>query len=194
MAAAESIAEACLNLRLPEEGRALSELRLHLDWHRSGSESFSFVFDVFSGDASQRCIIKAYTPYYSGDDLTAGFDRLLARRKLIQEAGGRVPRLYAAHRCTVLERFIRFDLDVAMRVLDRPARERIRTDVLAIASALDALRFKPINGWLKGLRADDSGAFIIDFGSDLGGPGVGDSGSWCRDQAQSYLLGYPNEP
>lgn len=189
MAGVNSAARACVVLGLLREGQALSSLNPdpQWNWKPSGAESYSFVFDIVSGAERNRYILKAYTPFPSGVSLTDLFDRLLAKRRLIEEAGGRTPHLYAAYKCTVLETYIRYTLREALSQLDAPACERIRTDVLRIASALDWHRFKPIS-WLDDILADESGAFLVDFGADLGEPGTATGDGGCRQEADLYFI------
>lgn len=159
--------------------RAVSE-----GWVRGGAETYIYVFDVGSAHRVQRLILKAYVAPPGTGSLVEGLKTLLQRRQLLAQHGVAVPTLFVKGRAVWVEEFIPEELTTALR--DEGRQVPLVTDLFLVAVALDRLGFAPISPF-SDLRAKGSRAVMIDFGQDIGPPGISIENMSCQDEAFSFL-------
>jgi hypothetical protein len=94
----------------------------------------------------------------------------VARRRLLEAEGVRTPRLYHVGRALVVEEFIPEGLSGHLRNHRRRAGH-LCDQVIHYAATLQKHGFCPLSPF-HGLRTDGRDVFAIDFGQDLGPPGL----------------------
>lgn len=177
-----TLSQALTALGLIADEAALFDLGAPRGWIRSGAETYCYIFSIITPDRPPvLCRIKACVSFSPGSRLTDILDRWIFRRKLLAEAGVRVPVLYGAGKGILLEEEIPFSVSQA---LHSPDAEHVLSDLLIIAAALAKLKFAPVNAF-GDIRSRSRDAVCVDFGSDLGEP---DSPSSTPDGILSQLL------
>ena len=162
----------------------LLDLRLPKNWVRGGAETYIYIFDVVSANKTQHLILKAYVAPPGTGSLAEGVQTLMYRRKMLAEHGIAVPRIFVAGAVEWLEEFVTEELTSALR--DEKRQLALASDIFLIAVALDRLGFAPIAPFAD-LRAEGTRAVMIDFGQDLGPPGVSFEAMACQDEALRFL-------
>ena len=158
----------------------LRAIRAVRDWYRSGAETYSYVFDVSSrvrgADVTQRCWLKACVALGSGG-VGSIASQWLQRRALLEQFPGSTPRLFAAYKATVLEEDIRLSLTDAYRAGTSRTRVALLRSAGVLVGRLACWGFPVLD--LSDLRSRGADAVVVDFGSDLGPPGLA-----SRDQVE----------
>ncbi|HEY7669392.1 MAG TPA: hypothetical protein VH852_02030 [Hyphomicrobium sp.] len=139
-------------------------------WMRGGAETFIYRFRVAQNDAVHDVLLKAVVAFSTAKSLAALGEEWVERRRLLDQEGIRTPRLYHAGRALVVEEFIPEGLSSYLR--RRPTEgTHLFDQVIRYAAALEKHGFCPIEPF-HGLRTDGVDVFAVDFGQDLGPPGV----------------------
>ena len=159
----------------------LQHLALVADWQRGGSETYILVFDLVDAYGTRRLVVKAYAPSFATMSVELTFAEWIKRRKLLAAHGIQVPRLYAVGAGVLLEDFIPHSL--GEQLASGGALSAI-SDLMKIAKTLGNLGFRAISPF-EDLRTDGVRAFMVDFGSDLGGPSyIGEQIDYCEKALQ----------
>jgi hypothetical protein len=139
-------------------------------WRRGGAETFIYRFRVAERDAVHVVMLKAIVAFSTARSLQELGEEWLARRHLLQEEGVRTPRLYYMGRALVVEEFIPEGL--WQHLGHRQSRNpHLEDQVVHYAAALQKHGFCPLSPF-HGLRTDGNSVFAVDFGQDLGPPGL----------------------
>lgn len=140
------------------------------DWKRGGGETYIYRFRVIQDDAEQDVLLKAIVAFSISSSLTQLADERVERRRLLQDEGIATPHLYGAERALVVEQFIPQRLSGFLR--RGPAQTTHLFDqVFRYAATLEKHGFCPVSPF-HGLRTDGTNVFAVDFGQDLGPPGL----------------------
>lgn len=137
----EDIQDALLGLGLKKTGEVaeLSEIK---GWHRSGGETFATYFSLESGEFQKppRFVLKACCPS-SFSDVDKILDKWLMRREFIRISGLETPILYARGPGIVLEEFIPYSIEDAIRRNDRSEKfkEKLRTHIQGLVKWVSRL-------------------------------------------------------
>jgi hypothetical protein len=151
----------------PESKPQIEELH---GWVRGGAETFIYRFRVAERDAVHDIMLKAIVAFSTARSLEELGKEWLTRRHLLEAEGVRTPQLYYMGRALVIEEFIPEGLACHLR--SRPSRSRhLEDQVIHYAAALQKHGFCPLSPF-HGLRTDGRNVFAVDFGQDLGPPGL----------------------
>lgn len=139
-------------------------------WTRGGAETFIYRFCVAQEERVHDVLLKAIVAFSTAKSLTQLGDEWVERRRLLEREGIRTPRLYHAGRALVVEQFIPERLSCFLQ--GRPGETtHLLDEVLRYAATLEKHRFCPISPF-HGLRTNGTEVFAVDFGQDLGPPGL----------------------
>lgn len=157
---------ATLEIAEPDEELTLETVQ---DWYRSGTETYSLRFAVSNQLRRSELMLKACVAYCGGQPLKEIFASWLSRRRLLNGLGASTPRLYAAGNALLVEEYVPYSL------LDSLDSGQYREDILRsigrTAGLLVSAGFVPLSAHDWRSRGND--VVLIDFGQDLGPPGVG---------------------
>lgn len=141
-------------------------------WRRGGNESYIAAMDLSVESDTSRIdrpvLLKAIIGYGTTKEKIEG---MLARRSLLESAGVGTSHLFAVDDSVFYEGFLPETIEPVSYVKRRDPRT---DDLIRYAAALDELGFEPVaraEAFFRDLMADEHGAYVIDFGSDLGEPG-----------------------
>lgn len=136
------------------------------DWHRSGAETYAFVFRLRSGPtASPTLILKAMVAATPGVPPLVQQRRRLARRRLLAEQGCMVPALFGEGKGVYLEEYVGTDLTSTGVTMNNTVQSCIAVSLAAIATC----NFRPLS-LVPNFVASQSAAYWVDYGTDLGDP------------------------
>jgi hypothetical protein len=139
-------------------------------WMRGGAETFIYRFRVVQDDDEHDVLLKAIVAFSTAKSLTELGGEWVERRRLLQHEGIATPHLYYAGRALVVEQFIPEGLSGFLR--RRPAEATHLFDqVIRYAATLEKHGFCPLAPF-HGLRTNGTDVFAVDFGQDLGPPGL----------------------
>jgi hypothetical protein len=170
LSGAATAPEALLRLGLLEAPLPAPRLEEVHGWMRGGAETFIYRFRVLQGEAVRDVLLKAVVGFSTAKSLTEQGDEWVQRRRLLAQDGICTPRLYHAGRAIVVEEFIPEGLSQFLR--SRPGDiTRLFDQVIRYAATLERHGFCPISPF-HGLRTDGVDVFAVDFGQDLGPPGL----------------------
>jgi hypothetical protein len=165
LANAPDVAIAFANLGFAAGGQKLPRLRTVMDWHRSGAETYSYVFAILhNSNIERRYRFKACVSLGSYTTVEDILQLWILRRSLLAAEGVSVPKLIAIGSGLILEEEIPHHVS---KVLQSVSSEKVLAQLLNIAAAIARLRFLPVNG-LADIRSRGNDAVYVDFGSDLG--------------------------
>jgi len=139
-------------------------------WIRGGAETYVYQFDVHSLQGTRRFVAKACVAVGDLGGVGAIAAEWLSRRRLVTEAGLSTPRLHALHNATFIEEYIDRSFADAVRDSVDDCRHQLLWNAGQLANRLAELGFPVLS--LHDLRSRRSEVVIIDFGEDLGPPGV----------------------
>ncbi len=167
LANAPDKAAAFVKLGFAAKGHKLPRLRTVRDWHRSGVETYSYVFAVVSGPGIERKFrLKACAPLFQNASIESILQSWILRREALAAENVSVPKLIASGLGLILEEEIPLHVSVALR---SAGAEKVLAQLLNIAAAIARLRFLPVSGFAD-IRSRGDDAVYVDFGSDLGPP------------------------
>lgn len=168
----EHLVDALEALGLLDSDEALVDVATSRDWHRSGEETYSLVFAVNTDRANRAYLMKACVAYDHFRSLKEIFASWLDVREYVRSLGIGTPQLHAVGGALVIEEVVPYALAEAFGVGDRRALLR---GVGTTAACLVNAGFAPssVDDWRS--RGDD--VVLVDFGQDLGSPGMFKAGT-----------------
>jgi hypothetical protein len=140
------------------------------DWQRGGGETYIYRFRVVLPDSGHDVLLKAVVAFSLSRSLSELGNEWVQRRRLLEREGIRTPILYHAGRALLVEQFIPEKLSSCLRrgPADAP---HLFDQVIRYAAVLERHGFCPISAF-HGLRTNGTDVFAVDFGQDLGPPGL----------------------
>ncbi|MGH4012514.1 MAG: hypothetical protein ACRDSL_00955 [Pseudonocardiaceae bacterium] len=156
---------ATLGIAEPDEQVVLDTVQ---DWYRSGAETYSLRFSASNGSRLSEFVLKACVAY-GGQPLKDIFASWLSRRRLLDSLGVSTPRLYAAGAAVLVEEYVPLGLIDALT--SGEYREAILRSIGRTVGTVVSAGFVPLSAHDWRSRGND--VVLIDFGQDLGPPGVG---------------------
>lgn len=170
LAEAASVGEALCRLGILEERSAAPRIEEVQDWTRGGAETFIYRFRVMCPECAHDVLLKAIVAFSTARSLSELGGEWLERRRLMEREGIHTPRLYFAGRALVVEEFVAYELaDVLGRKRGNTAH--LVDQVMRYAAILEKHGFCPLSPF-HSLRTDGRDVFVVDFGQDMGPPGV----------------------
>ena len=167
---AGSASEALCRLGILEAPSPVPILEEVHGWMRGGAETFIYRFRVLGPGVTRDVLLKAIVAFSTARTLSELGAEWVVRRRLLESEGVRTPRLYHAGRALVVEEFIPEALSSDLRRRDGKATHLI-DQVVRYAAALEKHGFCPVAPF-HSLRTNGRDVFAVDFGQDLGPPGV----------------------
>ena len=164
----ESLEAALLRLGLLKEDSTDVVIEGDREWRRGGAETYIYRFQLVSKTGVRHLIMKAAVPFSLAQPLEEVVAGWLARRHLLKAEGVAVPQLFCSGKGLILEELIHATLVDELRY--KPKQDLV-DQVVSYAGILSKLRFSPVEAF-DDLRTDGRSVFVIDFGQDLGPPGV----------------------
>ncbi len=172
IAGASCVRDALLGMGIIEDPLPEPALEEVHGWRRGGAETFIYRFRVIQDDTTHDIVLKAIVAFSTAKSLTDLGDDWVERRRLLEQEGISTPRLYYAGRALVVERFIPEGLSCFLK--RRPFQSLDLFDqVIRYAATLEKHGFCPMAPF-HGLRTDGTDVYAVDFGQDLGPPGLTD--------------------
>lgn len=168
LAGTDGLASALAILEIAEADEELA-LDTVQDWYRSGTETYSLRFAVSNQLRRSEFMLKACVAYCGGQPLKEIFVGWLSRRRLLDGLGVSTPRLYAAGNAILVEEYVPHSLIDALD--SGQHREAILRSIGRTAGRLVSAGFVPLSAHDWRSRGND--VVLVDFGQDLGPPGVG---------------------
>jgi hypothetical protein len=167
---ATSTGEALWRLGLAEHPENPPLLEETHGWRRAGAETYIYRFKVISAERAHDVLLKAVTAFSTSRTLGELSNEWVCRRRLLAEAGVCTPTLYFAGRAILVEQYVGEKLASWLR--RKPSNSIQLTDqVFRLAAVMDRHGFLPVCAF-NGLRTDGDRVYVVDFGQDLGPPGV----------------------
>ncbi|MCI0598400.1 MAG: hypothetical protein L0Y60_02580 [Beijerinckiaceae bacterium] len=167
LANAPGVAIAFAKLGFAADGQKLPRLRTVMDWHRSGAETYSYVFAILDSSKIERKYrLKACVSFAANTSIEGILQSWILRRSMLAAEHVSVPKLVASGSGLMLEEDIPFPVSEA---LHSAASEKVLAQLSNVAAAIARLRFAPVNGFAD-IRSRGDDAVYVDFGSDLGPP------------------------
>jgi hypothetical protein len=167
LARAPDLAVAFAKLGFAVDGQKLPRIRTVMDWHRSGAETYSYIFAILpSSNIERRYRLKACVSFGSNTTVEGILQLWILRRSVLAAEGVTVPKLIASGSGVILEEEIPLHVSKALQSV---SSETVLAQLLNIAAAIARLRFLPVDG-LADVRSRGNDAVYVDFGSDLGAP------------------------
>jgi hypothetical protein len=170
LTAAATVNEALCLLGIVETRRPKPTIEEVHGWRRGGAETFIYQFRVCQQGTVHDVLLKAVVAFSTSRSLSELGGEWVKRRRLLEEEGIRTPRLYYAGRALVLEEFIPEGLSEFLRRQSGDATH-LYDQVIRYAATLDKHGFCPMAPF-HGLRTDGTDIYAVDFGQDLGPPGL----------------------
>jgi hypothetical protein len=169
LADAACVVDALVRLGIIETPAPEPEVEEVHGWMRGGSETYIYRFRVHHHDVHD-VLLKAIVAFSTAKSLSEIGDEWVQRRQLLEQDGIHTPRLYHAGRALVVEQFIPEGLGSFLR-RGAPDTTHLFDQVMRYAATLEKHRFCPLEPF-HGLRTNGTDVFAVDFGQDLGPPGL----------------------
>jgi hypothetical protein len=139
-------------------------------WRRGGAETYLYRFKVIGAAQEHHVLLKAVTAFSTTRTLSELAEEWTCRRRLLAAGGVCTPKCYFSGRALLVEQYVEEKLAHWLR--RQPANSRDLTNqVFALAGVMDRHGFAPVSAF-NSLRTDGESVYIVDFGQDLGPPGV----------------------
>lgn len=140
-------------------------------WERGGAETYLDRFQFLIRDQIPvDILIKACVTFTPGADLDSILDEWVDRRRLLSENGVKTPRLYGSGYGVLIEEFVPYELRTVLTSGgEKPAK--VLDELARYAATLSRLGFSPVDPF-KDLRSHGDDIVVVDFGRDLGPPGI----------------------
>jgi hypothetical protein len=185
---ASTTGEALYRLGLAADADDPARLEEIHAWRRGGAETYLYRFKVIGAAQEHNVLLKAVTAFSTARTLSELVDEWVCRRRLLAAGGVCTPKCYFSGRALLVEQYIEEKLAHWLR--RQPANSVALTDqVFALAGVMDRLGFSPVSAFDR-LRTDGESVYIVDFGQDLGPPGVKRRrGKGLLSEAKRWLTG-----
>src|SRR5262249_43409001 len=144
------------------------------DWHRSGAETYAYIFDVTSASVETRLILKACVAFSPSATIDQILENWIQRRTLLRNAGVETPVLYAWGIGEILEEYIPFEVSEVLKQANEALRESMLIRLAEAAGCIANAGFAPVDTF-SDMRSRGSDIVMIDFGEDLGPSGISSS-------------------
>lgn len=167
---AGGVAEALARLGIISEAGPEPRLEEVHGWMRGGGETYIYRFRVVTRDGTHDLLLKAIVAFSLTRSLTELGNEWMRRRRLLEQDGIRPPVLYHAGRALLVETYIPEKLS---SFLNRGCANAtlLSDEVIRYAAVLEKRGFRPVSPF-HSLRTDGVNVFAVDFGQDLGPPGL----------------------
>ena len=139
-------------------------------WRPGGAETFIYRFRIVTAEQNKDVIVKAVVAFSPATSLSQLTSEWIRRRRHLESGGICTPELHFSAGAYLIEDFIPYKLSDFLRSTLKERRS-ICSQVLQFAEVLEKEGFRPI-GAFDDLRTDGVNVFAVDFGEDLGPPGV----------------------
>lgn len=201
LAGEENIFSAVRSLGLGYSGEGNFLLSTIADWAARGTETYTYVFSLSQQSCAPRnFLLKAFVPFPGTVTVAAAMERHLANGRLLEEAGGMVPHVYASGEGTILCDYISDDAFVHLGSLEVGTEPwvRIGRGILGSRRAVHAAGFAPADGDID-VRTDGRTVYVVDLGEDLGTVGCESKGAaspiaeWAWFRRRLAVAGVNNE-
>lgn len=180
LSGAGSLPSAFYKIGLLPNPDASFEYAVLADWHRSGAETYMYIFTVRSGpNWTKPVALKACVATTFGTTTEAVLSRWIRRRVILRAAGVATPHLYFSGAGLTVEEYLGSSLPSVIS-------QSTLGQAIHLAAALDRERFRPI-GPFNDLHIKDEVVYMVDFGADLGEPGVCTEPRYCFHKLLIYL-------
>ncbi|MEO8421313.1 MAG: hypothetical protein ABI457_08980 [Hyphomicrobium sp.] len=167
---ARTTGEALWRLGLSSDPRHSPLLEETHGWQRGGPETYHYRFKVIDQGQEHDVLLKAVTAFSTTCTLRELVDEWVCRRHLLASGGVRTPKFYFSGRGLLVEQYVGQKL--AHRLRRRPGNSmKLIDQVFALAGVMDRLGFSPVSAFNR-LRTDGESVYMVDFGQDLGPPGI----------------------
>jgi hypothetical protein len=166
-----SVAAALAKVGIITESSVDFTIERKRDWHRSGAETYSYVFSVNSAGDETDFILKACVAFSPVSTLDQILQSWIQKRSLLRDAGIGTPTLYAWGFGEILEEYIPYELCEVLKEAGDDLRESMLICLVEAAGCIASAGFAPIDAF-SDMRSRGSDVVIIDFGEDLGASGV----------------------
>jgi len=189
---ASTTAEALWRLGLASDPDDPPRLEETHGWRRGGAETYLYRFKVIGAAQEHDVLLKAVTAFSTARTLSELAEEWVCRRRLLAAGGVCTPKCYFSGRALLLEQYVEEKLAPCLR--RQPANSMELTDqVFALAAVMDRLGFAPLSAFNR-LRTDGESVYIVDFGQDLGPPGVKRRrGKGLLSEAKNWLTSVGNQ-
>lgn len=178
--------DALCRLGLIDHSCVAYSLRDEWKWERGGSETYLYPFDVIADGEQTRCLLKACVTVGKMDGVDRYLDEWLFRRQTIARRGVSVPYLYGRVRGSTIEEFVPYTFKEAITVGVGNRQATLAAALGRTAGHLAKCGFVTLD--LRRLRSRGFDAVVVDFGEDLGPPGVTTSDNASALDAALELL------
>lgn len=140
------------------------------DWARAGAETYTYEFMVESDLGARHLIAKACVALGPGRTVGEVSEEWLRRRRALSDAGVATPKLYGVAAATMIEEYIPLTLVEAYRRAAAQLKLRLCSELGRTLAIISRLGFLALS--LHDLRSRGTDVVVVDFGQDLGPPGV----------------------
>jgi len=138
------------------------------DWHRAGAETYQYHFEVSNQSRKTLCVLKACAAWSPVKSLEQILTDWIDRRLLLKARRIQLPLLYGWGHGVLLEEHIPYRLS---DIIGAGHPNSFLPEIARVAGVLSSLRFAPIEPF-QDLRSRGRDVVMIDFGEDLGPPGL----------------------
>lgn len=181
----ENLAQGFLKAGVIDDLSKFCDVKTVSEWYRAGSETYVLILDVIIRDElPKRLVLKACVPDVSaGNSIEHIQERWIHKRHMVAKYGVSTPVLYGFNSGVILEEYIPYALT---DVVGERAEPTLLAALAHTVGVIARLGFLPISV-VSDMRSRGSDAVLVDFGSDLGEPGVARSNS-TREQTDLKSL------
>jgi hypothetical protein len=159
-----------------------SRVELLHDWAQLGGETFSADFLLHLPESDVHLFAKACIKYFPIETV----DEWLVRRRVLEENGVTVPKLYARDRAVIIEEFIPYSLIEAFSIADEAGKEILRQAFVDTYKRVTSAGFGPFS--LHDARSHGENVVLVDMGEDIGSPRP--ASSYRLDIAKHALVAF----
>lgn len=173
LAGESDLADASRMLNLPTV-TSQEQIEVVRDWWRGGAETYCMIFALHPRDEPPtEYILKSFVPAPGTYSVAEALTTTLERQHHLATLGAKVPQCYGAARGTALVEYIEHNLEefLSSETTPEDTCQSLCSAATHLARIVTLAGYKPID-FVRDLRTDGEDVFLIDFGWDLGPPGV----------------------